>query len=40
MNYQVYIQGLTVQLKNGCLEVLELMGLFLLKTETCDAKKC
>ena len=29
-----------MQLKNGCLEVLELTGLFLLKTEICDAKKC
>ena len=36
INYQV--QGLSVQLKNGRLEVLELVALFLLKTETCDAK--
>ena len=27
-----------MQLKNGRLEVLELVPLFLLKTETCDAK--
>ena len=27
-----------MQLKNGRLEVLELVALFLLKTETCDAK--
>ena len=30
--------GLSVQLKNGRLEALELMTLFLHKTETCDAK--
>ena len=36
INYQV--QGLSVQLKNGRLEVLELVALFLLKTETWDAK--
>ena len=30
---------LSVQLKNGRLEVLELVALFLLKTETYDAKK-
>ena len=35
INYQV--RGLSVQLKNGRLEVLELVALFLLKTETCDA---
>ena len=30
-----------VQLKNGCLyNTLELMAIFLLKTETCDAKNC
>ena len=27
-----------MQLKNGRLEVLELLALFLLKTETCEAK--
>ena len=35
INYQV--EGLSVQLKNGRLEVLELVALFLLKTETCNA---
>ena len=30
---------LSVQLKNGRLEVLELVALFLLKTETYEAKK-
>ena len=35
INYQ-QVQGLSVQLKNGRLEVLELLALFLLKTETCD----
>ena len=35
-NYQV--QGLSVQLKTERLEVLEFVALFLLKTETCDAK--
>ena len=34
----IQVQGLSVQLKNGRLEVLELLALFLLKTETCDAK--
>ena len=32
------VQGLSVQLKNGRLEVLELVALFLLQTETCEAK--
>ena len=36
INYQG--QGLSVQPKNRRLEVLELVALFLLKTETCDAK--
>ena len=36
INYQA--QGLSVQLKNRRLQVLELAALFLLKTETCDAK--
>ena len=36
LNYQ--IQGFSLQLKNGLLEVLELVALFLLKTGTCDAK--
>ena len=31
-------QGISVQLKNGRLEELELVALFLLKTETYDAK--
>ena len=30
--------GVSVQLKNGWLEVLELVALFLFKTGTCDAK--
>ena len=34
------LQGLSAQLKNGRLEVLELVALFLLKTETCKAKNC
>ena len=29
-----------MNVKNGCLEVLESVTLFLLKTETCDAKNC
>ena len=37
INYQVQL-GLLVQLKNGRLEVLELVALFLVKTETSDAK--
>ena len=28
----------SLQLKNGCLEVLELVALFLFKTGTCNAK--
>ena len=28
------------EVENGRLEVLELLALFLLKTETCDAKNC
>ena len=32
------MQGLFLQLKNGWLEVLELVVLFLFKTGTCDAK--
>ena len=36
LNYQ--IQGFSLQLKNGLLEVLELVALFLLKAGTCDAK--
>ena len=36
VSYQV--QGLSVQLQNGRLEVLKLLALFLLKTETSDAK--
>ena len=36
INYQ--IQGFSLQLKNGWLEVLELVALFLFKTGTCDAK--
>ena len=36
INYQ--IQRFSWQLKNGWLEVLELVALFLFKTGTCDAK--
>ena len=28
------VEGLSLQLKNGCLEILEFLALFLLKTET------
>ena len=36
LNYQ--IQGFLLQLKNGWLELVELVALFLFKTGTCDAK--
>ena len=32
------IQGFSLQLKNGWLEVMELVALFLFKMGTCDAK--
>ena len=37
MNYQ--IEGFSLQLKNGWLEVLELVALFLFKTGNYDANK-
>ena len=37
-NYQLQIQGFSLELKNGWLEVLEMVALFLFKTGTCDAK--
>ena len=35
---ETLIQGFSLQLKNGWLELLELVALFLFKTGTCDAK--